>query len=307
MDVIFDTNPYRYLAAGRSYGETLDLVQKIKAAQRQRAINSWMAPTVWLELFNHLEDESDPHYSECLGATVASYAYTRLFGHGRNYRLAPRADMVVAQTLFGFRDQDEDDILMSLDSFAEIIFFDPTRDVISPHIKQLEVYRNFLQYEENEFMKRFTENAAIYKQRYSHEQDIMKKMRTRGVLREMYRGYVLREAMRIGMETDLLTEKRIEELTEQMEKYFPAPFQLYLSIVARLVGNPDLDIYKRSRRNWYWDFQMLFYISAANSMTLITNDGDMFDAADAAGIGDRVKTIEKYCQELQVEFTMSSK
>jgi len=306
MDVIFDTNPYRYLAAERSYGETLDLVQKIKEAQRQKGIDSWMAPTVWLELFNHLADENDPHFAECLGATVASYAHTRIFGRGRNYRLAPRANMAAAQTLFGFSDQDENRIIQDFDQLAEIIYFEPTAEVISQHRKQLEVYRNFLRREEEGFMTRFTENTAIYKERYSQEQDVVKKMRAKSVLREMYRGYALREAARIDVDKSLLTEKDVEALTDQVEKFFPAPFQLYLSIVERLVQNPDLNIYKKSRRNWYWDFQMLFYISKNNSTTVVTDDGDMYKAAEAAGIGDRIKTLSKYCEELQVEFTMPS-
>jgi hypothetical protein len=53
MDIIFDTNPYRYLAAGRSYGQRLDLVYAIKRTERGQGIVCWAAPTVWLELFNH--------------------------------------------------------------------------------------------------------------------------------------------------------------------------------------------------------------------------------------------------------------
>jgi hypothetical protein len=49
--------PYRYLVAGRSYGQVLDLVQATKRAERGKGIVCWAAPTVWLELFNHVSDE----------------------------------------------------------------------------------------------------------------------------------------------------------------------------------------------------------------------------------------------------------
>src|SRR5581483_3420155 len=110
MDIVFDTNPYRYLAAERSYGEILDIIQEIRQAERGKGIVAWAAPTVWLELFNHISDTSDPFHKECVGATVACYGHTRVFASGRFYRLAPRADMVTAETLFGYKDEEEDAI-----------------------------------------------------------------------------------------------------------------------------------------------------------------------------------------------------
>jgi hypothetical protein len=118
-------------------------------------------------------------------------------------------------------------------------------------------------------------------------------------LRNMYRGFVLMQAEWIGVDKELLTEGKVEVLANQVEKYFPAPFQLYLDIVGRLVGNPGLDIYKEARRNWYWDYQMLFYISRT-AMTLVTDDGDMRKASIAAGIGDKVISLKEYCDDLGV-------
>lgn len=299
MDVIFDTNSYRNLAVGRAYGEILDLVNAIRQSEHRRSIRAWAAPTVRLELFNYLADASDPQYLECMGATVASYAHTRAFGSGGSYCLAPGADAVAAEMLFNFKDADEGEMLKALDRLAGVVYFDPVAEVIQQYSEQLQMYTNIYQNEERGFMERLRKIVALYSKGYGGEEEIAKKMRGDGALRNMYKDFVLLQGARIGVDVRKLTKAKIVLLTDQIEEYFPAPFELYLALVARLVRNPGLNVPKKNRRNWFWDYQMLFYISR-NTMTLVTDDRDMKSAAVAAGIGDKVKSLKEYGTELGV-------
>jgi len=299
MDVIFDTNPYRSLAAGRTYGEMLDLVRAIRQAEHRLGIIAWAAPTVRLELFDHLSGAADSQHIECMRAIAASYAHTRAFGCGRSYCLAPSADAVAAEMLFDFKDADEGEMLKALDRLAGVVYFDPDAEVVHQNSEQLQMYSTLCRNEERGFMERLMKVVVLYKKRYKGREEIAMKMRDEGALRKMYKDFALLQGARIGVDAGKLTKAKITSLTDQIAEFFPAPFELYLAIVAILVGNPELDIFKKNRRHWFWDYQMLFYVSRS-TMTLVTEDRDMKSAAVAAGIGDMVKSLKEYCSELGI-------
>lgn len=299
MDVIFDANTYRSLAMGRSCGEVIDLVRAIRQAENRRGIFAWAVPTVWSELFNRVVDAADPGFEECLGATVASYAHTRVFGAGRSYRLAPTADAVALETLFGFKDADDDEILKALDRLASVVYFDPVAKVIGQHREQLQAYSNFLQKEERSFVERSKGLAGIYRRKYGGQADLVKKMRRDGVLREMMKEFVLTQAARIGRDMGTLMESEIDELARKAAKFFPAPFQFHLPMIARLMEHPDADIAEKNGPHWYLDYQLLFYISDT-AMTLITDDKDIKRAAIAAKVAHKIRSLQEYCDELGI-------
>ena len=66
---------------------------------------------------------------------------------------------------------------------------------------------------------------------------------------------------------------------------------------------PDLNIDKSKWANLYWDYQLLFYISSQYPLILaLTGDESaMIDAAEAAGVGDRIFSLEKIPRSLKVE------
>jgi hypothetical protein len=88
MQVIFDTNAYRQLVAGLPIGEIAELIRKIRSEEERRGIMVFVSPVVWLELFVHLTDPTDPHLEECLGALVASYLHSRAKNE-RDFQMMP--------------------------------------------------------------------------------------------------------------------------------------------------------------------------------------------------------------------------
>jgi hypothetical protein len=64
MQVIFDTNAYRRLTAGKTPAESLALVAESRSIEKMRNITAFASPGVWLEIFVHLADPTDPHFSD---------------------------------------------------------------------------------------------------------------------------------------------------------------------------------------------------------------------------------------------------
>jgi hypothetical protein len=71
-------------------------------------------------------------------------------------------------------------------------------------------------------------------------------------------------------------------------------------IMSKMIGNQDFNIESKRRKNWYWDYQMLFYISGEHPLVLVTDDWPMIDAATDIGLGSRVMGLREYIQLLEL-------
>jgi hypothetical protein len=286
MNVIFDTNPYRYLASGKTPEQVKAFIPKLRNAEAALEITAWVAPTVWLELFYHLGDPSGRNYADCLAAVVACYLHTRA-KDGQQFRLMPRAGMLQAYVLFGHKDEKEDDLLSALDYITGELCQMPSQETIQKYDSELGRIREFVQTQENAFMERF-EKA---KQGVAKDDS----------LQLMYLGLAQVVATSIGIHPELWSAAEKEKWTRKVELNFPAPFQLYLEIRKRYIENPKLDITTGSKRNWFWDNDMLFYISKNVPNVLVTDDKAIHIAASRAGLADKTKRLVDYLREINLD------
>ena len=286
MNVLFDTNPYRYLATGKTPQQVREVISKLRAVERARGIRAWVAPTVWLELFYHLGDPAGRNYADCLAAVVACYLHTRA-PDGRQFQLAPRAVMLQAHTLFGYRDDKEDDLLKSLDAITGEICENPARDTVQKYAAELERCNAFVRSQEMAFMERF--------------EKVKDQLLKDDTLDQMYLGLAQVVAASIGIDFRTWSVADKKQLTRKVELYFPAPFQLYLEIRKRCLENPTFDIRTGSKRNWVWDHDMLFYINPKLSMILVTDDKAMHTAAAKASLADKAMRLGDYLRMIGLD------
>jgi hypothetical protein len=120
-------------------------------------------------------------------------------------------------------------------------------------------------------------------------------------LQLMYLGLAQMVATSIGIHPELWSATEKESFTRKVEQNFPAPFQLYLEIRKRYIENPKLDITTGSKRNWFWDNDMLFYISKNIPNVLVTDDKAMLTAAATAGLSGKTKRLEDYLRDLDLD------
>lgn len=62
--VIFDTNAYRYLAAGKTNRQLDKLIKKIKHKEQQNDIEALLNPIVARELLAHIANKRDPAFKK---------------------------------------------------------------------------------------------------------------------------------------------------------------------------------------------------------------------------------------------------
>lgn len=151
MNVIFDTNAYRYLAGNRSADEVSQVILAIRQEERRQGIRASMAPPVSLELFNHFEDEKDPHFSQCLVALVGSYLHTHDLDQGVVPYMAPNLTMLTSLALFGVRDPEEEAVVKQMDDIASVIYLDPRPASIIRLKDKFISYWNLIRKEEDQF------------------------------------------------------------------------------------------------------------------------------------------------------------
>jgi hypothetical protein len=114
----------------------------------------FVSPVVWLELFVHLADSTDPHLEECLGALVASYLHSRAKNE-RNFQMMPWPFMAVAGTVFGFKDEARDREIVSMDALVGLIYENPTLETLERYREQLTAFSDYARVQEEAFIQRF--------------------------------------------------------------------------------------------------------------------------------------------------------
>lgn len=298
MKVIFDTNAYRQLVAGLSIGEIVKLTRKIRADEERRGIKVFVSPVVWLELFVHLTDPTDPHLEECLGALVASYLHSRAKNE-RDFQMMPWPFIVVATTVFGFTDAARHREIASMDSLAGLIYENPTLETLERYREQLKVFSDYAMAQEEAFIQRFNEIQKLFRTMFGGEKGLVKAMREPAFVDQLVVFETIRAAEIVSIEVAGIEQAEFDRYAQVVRDYFQAPLFLYIDIMSRMVGNKEFDMSKGSRRNWYWDFEMLFHISRLTTIYLISKDGDIKHAAEAAGAGDKVAPLERYLEYLR--------
>lgn len=298
MQVIFDTNAYRQLAAGLSIREIVELTRNIREEEERRGIMVFVSPVVWLELFVHLADPTDPHLEECLGALVASYLHSRAKNE-RNFQMMPWPFMVVATTVFGFKDEARDREIASMDTLAGLIYENPTLETLERYRKQLTELRDYAVVQEEAFIQRFNGIQASFLTKFGGEKGLVKAMREPAFVDQLVVFETIRAAAIVGIEVAGMEQAEFDRYTQMVKDYFHAPLFLYVDIMSRMMGSREFDVSKGSRRNWFWDFEMLFHVSRLTTVYLISRDGDIKHAAEAAGVGDKVSPLERYLEYLK--------
>jgi len=278
----------------------------ITGAEESKQFQVFMAPVPWIELYAHLADPNDRAFDTCLKAVVASYIHTRIDGRFPRPKLMPQYLMVVAQALFAYQDEAENVVLFGLDEMAAQINASPGTETIMINKKYLEGIRDFGIQKKQEFASTFQHLQGEFHSLADLDRtDVKDRVGKVDFFFAWISALFMQAAEIAKCDVKALTRDEVLSKTEIIARYFAAPCYLAKHIMTQMVTNKNFNIERKNRRNWYWDYQMLFYISSSNALFLVTDDGDMYDAAVAAGIGDRILKLEVYMNMLQLRIPFS--
>lgn len=302
VKVVFDTNAYRRLA----YDKTIELIKRdfdaITAAEEMIGFQVFMAPVPWIELFSHLVDPSDSAFDNCLKAVVGSFIHCRIAGRIERPKLMPQYMMLVSQTLFQHRDESENLVLYGLNEMAKQIYLHPNSETCRVEHNYLEKIYNYGEEKKLEFMATFENLQKNFHSLNHQKKGEFKDLTEKDVFFEVWASAIVIQAAEVAKyDIKTLTMEQEAIAIKKITDYFAAPCYLARHIVKQMVSNENFNIKKKKRKNWFWDYQMLFYISANEAFILITNDADMCDAARDAGIDAKIVSLEEYLKILRID------
>jgi len=95
-------------------------------------------------------------------------------------------------------------------------------------------------------------------------------------------------------------------VTQNMVDTFIGSYQVALSLREFFFSqflNPGFDLSTKSRANFLWDEQILYFVGKQvenEDIILLTSDNKMCDAAQNCGVRDKVKKYDEYIEYLGI-------
>jgi hypothetical protein len=307
LTVILDTNLYRSLS-----DPAFDELTQRERALSVRAVGNYYVAT---EFLSHLADRCDPVF------TIAFRSLQRLWRHTKTYNgaqyvtnLGEPLDRQVAYLILGWTPDNAARSGHDMGSLiGELVNADPgcLPGSFSP---LLQGFNGLVRDTEAAFadglfstvVKTLVPAATTWFD-VTNDSEIRSQLLTameagRG-LDYVAETFVRRVAAEHGIrvsDTDMPAKVKL------LRSIFPFPVHLYDRLIRRIVEN-GLDMTKKKRANSIWDLHIAFATGKGAELDgspvwLVTDDGDMLEAAAAAGARTVVKSLNEYKGYLQEDW-----
>lgn len=313
---IFDTNAYRVLTHGMNLEQTRARALEVRACADEIGFSSLAHPIAIWELLTHLRDPGDPAYEYCLHAMVALGEHTtsRETSAGGVCLIAD-AFSSVCHELFGLLPPGYQQGLESLGTVVTHIVKNAP-DLSQPTLRQnIEQLACGMENREKEWLggmegilDRFSPGVAKAIFGGGSDSEALRKVRTyfdSPAFFEAWSHYiVVSNAAEVG-----ITALQPDELRAKgaiVRQLFPVAFHLMRVLLKKLATPqpPNLASPKHKRWNFVWDSMIAFTIGPGTvddaEVFLVTGDGEISQAAVAAGYGNRVISLETYLQMIGI-------
>jgi len=310
--VIFDTNAYRYFTSGKDFNTCMVDMMQIKLKEEQKEINAFVSPVVLMELFAHLSDTTDPHYENCKNAAAVAYLHSQV-KDSEDYRLLADPESLLVKLMFNEEIAGQRENCHYLGTLAYNIYKNPDEKyidnfrenfkLISAHVRQSE--DNFIAATYRYIVLHNNPNAIDWsgiKDNKQLRKDFLARVNSDDFLLEGAKLQVLKACISAGVDPSLINDWK--DRAKAIMDVFPSPLYLNREIMRRIaISGCDLNSVKKKRGNWLWDI-LILHNCAKNSTfndkeaLLVTSDGDMIDAANSAGLNDKVMRFDDYIAKL---------
>ncbi len=310
--VVLDTNAYRRLARRRPPTEARRKGTGIRTHDQRQGVQAIAHPLVIVELLAHLSDPEDPSRDECRCAIITLWEHcaTTLGGTRQIailedpetqlavalYRCCPIANHRLVENLAHtarlIGETDADDVLTQL------------QDTLRSCVETVEsIEENFVRDMAQFVVQGFDPTARSW-DAIKRNPDLLTRvisyLESEQSLTTLARAKVALARHVVGR--DLSVPVHNDEV-ETVINSFKCHLELYRRIVRTIVERGP-DVTKPKKRNWVWDLQIAFSLGEYTvrnglSMDLVTGDIDIVEAANAAGFGDRVISVDQYSARLR--------
>jgi len=304
--VIFDTNAY--IEFCENYDLNINLVlheiENLRTKERMLNIDSFAAPPVLLELFAHLADPDDPFYERCKCSLLTLYHHTTI-ENSLDIRIIADSESLLARLLFNYEYRELIQKWKEIANLLAQIYNRPDENNIARMRNDIRQISQYVQDEENQFVsdmfdfvvKGLNSSATDWAPLVNDEVTKTRFLRfinSEEAIMDLAKMYVIKTCSIAGIRHSNVD---MDTLAEKVKSTFPAALKLYMSILKR-IAETGCDITQRSRRNWIWDIQLLFYVTPTTLINkeifLVSSDRDIIKAAEMGGRRNNVIRLNDY-------------
>ncbi len=306
MFITFDTNFYRKLVEGIDANDNCRLKEIAKSllnAEKDNDIVSLMNITTAEELLHHLLDDSESReYKSCLKAVKIMGMHC--FDNVANLpRVLPSPFTQVSHSFFG-------EEYGFIDSKIANVVCDISNDVnnIDKHIDCLQKIKRHIEDSEqgliqaiNELCKNIDPNYTNWHLFYNdpaNRKKYLESIRSDSFANITAHG-LFAAVKQVTKNEMVITECYLNNFKES----YKVGIELRRYFFEQLL-NPNFDLTKKSRANFFWDEQILYSVGNTingSQIKLVTSDKKMIEAAAKKGLQDCVMTFDDYIAFLKIK------
>jgi hypothetical protein len=310
--VIFDTNAYRVFAHGSTIEDVRTKAKQLRSCEQQAGVFVLASPIVVWELVAHLADPADPALPHCLNAIIAlaEHALSPIASDGGICVFAD-SESTICWELFRRELPENVAVNQNIGSLVTYISKDAPDLTDSVAVQNIKTIAAAVESKEQAWLNQMKivvgtycganvakvvfggrdDNEALRNARAFFDNDFFM---------ETWASWLVATHATKANYT-INSPEEFREKTTKLRKEFPVSFYLMSSLLKKLATPqpPNLDNPKRKRWNFVWDSMITFSIGPTHEiggapMYLVTGDREIFEAATAAGSGDRVLTLDNY-------------
>ena len=306
MFVTCDTNFYRKIVENidvNNIDQLKQIAETLINAEQKYNVVSLMNPIVAEELLHHLLDDKESRdYKSCLKAIVimGMHCFDKKM-------LCPRVisspSSQVAHLLFGYSCE-------SFDSTIATVICDISNDVknIEKHKGRIQSVKKHIENSEQVLIQAINDLCKNIDSNYTDWNLFFKSDANRKKYLKFVRSELFSNITACGfLEAVNVVTQSAKEITEddttKFKELYKVGIELRRYFFEQLI-NPNFDLTKKSRANFFWDEQILF--SVGNTINeipikMVTSDKKMIDAANKKGFQDSVMNFDDYITFLNVQ------
>lgn len=315
MIITCDTNFYRELVSElplSNLKKVDKVINMLLEAEKQKGIKALIGPIAAQEVLSHLLDHPRSRaYKACLKASRVLYRHCE--EDSQQFRLLPTPEVQFSMEYFHFNDQSAIDTLQTIGVVFSELAKNTSRKTIEKYNIQLTQNKQFIQTAENELIngveqlcKQIDSNYTkwnLFANNPKQKQKWLNHVRSPQFKDQTAEAFLTAVYLRIQtFGCPSYTQQQIQ----QMVPTFVTSCQVGLSLRQffwEQFVQPDFDLTKKSRANFLWDEQILYYVGRQinnDTIMLVTSDKQMKRAAERCGMGNVVMGYEEYLDYLGI-------
>ena len=302
--IVLDTNAYRDIVRrGFNVGE-------IREAERRASKTAYASAVTLVELASHIWDKLDPHCSKCRDAIGALHEHCLCSDTGYPRMLAD-GESLIAHMLYGQALGLNEQTMRRLMAISLGVKSSKGTDLPSDIIQSCQELHRQVRSAEDQFVRDMQDMVSLidpscvgwrpFAQDRAKRRAALSAIKSEAMIRQFAQCLVLKARALLDRP---LNGPDLEGMTDCVRHRASGALELYRLVLVRLVETGS-SLAKSGKANAIWDLNILIGVGQelggqGAKLRLVSGDRAMVKAANNAGLGRFVSSLEAYLNEIGI-------